>query len=499
MKLINSTNNGRLFVLLGMTGVIAASLSGCGGGNSPQLIVPGPNPPSPLSGPYSGRSVCTINTHQNGRARWTVLIYMQSGNNLQPFSLQNMAQIASVGSNSDLNIVVQWKQIPISITQNCPNCTPSFYGVRRYFIRQHSSSDIASILQGDTRPLNSDRLTDPPGDQPVNTAGFIDTLPDPQGHPNGTEDMGNYQSLADFVHWGTQNYPADNMILVIWDHGSGWVDAYRSAGRKAAARAVAQDDEFADEIETWQLPTALSSAVQPIDALLLDCSLEQMMEVAFEVRRSARIMVGSEESPPAPGYPYDKWLADLKRNSSVYSVCDLGDAVIHDFINDTAYVNDTTHNYASELTQSMIDLSEMNPLASALNTLGGVCNRHVQDQKALFYRLRQDPTFPNRSQGGAQHYTVNYRDNKDLWDYADLIRTGTSDSDLILAALNVENALTGPDGAILESMHGPLGQDGSHGLAVYVPAPGSYLSAYTNLALTKTASEWPQFLKDQSQ
>jgi len=489
----------RVSVYLGVFGILAASLSGCGGGTgSPGGSTGGATLPPPTPGPYTGRAACSANPHQSGRARWTILIYMQAANNLQPYSLENVAQMASVGSDSNINIVLQWKQIPASKTNNCPNCNPSFYGVRRYLIHQHSQADINAIANGDTRPLNSDRLPDPPGNTPVNTTGFKDTLPDPNGRPNGTEDMGSYQTLADFVRWGTQTFPADNVALVIWDHGSGWLNVYRSAPNRAAppnvgTRAVAEDDEYTDEIETWELPQALAAAAQPIDMLILDCSLEQMTEVAYEVRHSARIMVGSEESPPAPGYPYDKWLGDLKASGGTFTDCDLGNAIIHEFVNDPLYVNDTG-GYASELTQSMIDLSQMDNVASALDNFGAVLGIHVNDQQNLFYRLRQDPNFQNRQLGGAQHYTTSYRDNKDLWDYAELVRTGTSDTDMQQAAIAMENALTGPNGAILEAMHGPTGQDGSHGLAIYVPAPSGFINSYYNLAITRAAPHWPRFL-----
>ncbi len=496
MKLLHCTSPRSLFA--GFLAVLAASLAGCGGGGSASApagctsIVT----PTPVIPAYQSRAACALTPHQSGRAKWTILVYMQAANNLQPYSLQNVAQMAQVGSDADVNVVLQWKQIPAAITNSCPNCDPSFYGVRRYYIRKHSASDVTAIEAGNTTVLQSDRLPDPPGNTPVNTAGFTDTLPDPNGLPNGTQDMGSYKTLANFVQWGTANYPADNYAVLIWDHGSGWQNVYRSVRAASAARAVAVDDETTDEIETWELPAALSAAVHPLSMVIFDASLEQMTEVAYEIRNNAKIMVGSEESPPAPGYPYNLWLADLEADSGNDSPCDLGNHIIQEFVNYPAYVNDTT-GYAAELTQSMVDLSQMNNVAAALNNFAGALNQHVQDQASLIYRLRQDPTFPNRANGGAQHYTTAYRDFKDAWDYADLVRTGTSVCSMQQTAAALENSLIGTNGAILESQHGPTGQDGSHGLSIYVPDPGSYLSTYSNLALSRAAPLWPRFLISQ--
>src|ERR1051326_8843274 len=101
---------------VGLAGVLGAALSGCGGGgggfsnpiNNGGFVVPGATPF--VTGALAGRRACQANPHMNGRARWTVLVYMNAASNLQPDSLINIAQMAAVGSSADLNIIVQWKQ-----------------------------------------------------------------------------------------------------------------------------------------------------------------------------------------------------------------------------------------------------------------------------------------------------------------------------------------------------------------------------------------------------
>jgi hypothetical protein len=41
----------------------------------------------------------------------------------------------------------------------------------------------------------------------------------------GEVDMGDYQTLADFIAYGVNNYPADRYLLSFYDHGSGWQGA----------------------------------------------------------------------------------------------------------------------------------------------------------------------------------------------------------------------------------------------------------------------------------
>lgn len=514
----------RLSAVAGAIGIAGAAFSGCGGGGNSPIGPPGGGGSTneltkagaqqnsttgsytgPGGLPYSSRSACELKSGSSGAA-WTILVYMQAANNLQPESLLNVGQLASVGGNSSVNVVLQWKQIPAAQTNSCPNCAPSFIGVRRYLLRQHSAADVQAIESGNTNPLQSDRLPDPPGNTPVNTSGAPDTNPDPNGKPNGTEDMGDWHNLKDFVDWGSTTYPARNLMVVIWDHGSGWVDAYRSVVRNSnnrsraamrqafqKSRAVCQDDSTNNEIETWELPSGLSGTAQPIDILAIDCSLEQMTEVAYELRNSARIVNGSEESPPGPGYPYDKWLAALEQNVATQTNCDVGNDIIQNFINDPSYISDAS--YRLDLTQSMIDLSQMGSVASALNQLGSVLYNHVQSEATALATARN----------AAQNYdpSAGYGDNKDLFDYCQQLQvTPGISSDIQQAAANVQKALIGPSGAVLEWAHGPASENGSFGLAIWVPTPNGFSldgSVYSNLALATAAPNWVQFLGSQTQ
>ena len=497
---------------LGLVGILSASLSGCGGGGDSGTPVPIPGSTANLPvGPgrslpvtqlsTSGRDVCTANAIQSGKAKWTILVYMNASNNLQPDSLLNVAQLAAVGSDSNVNIVLQWKQ-----SNAADSGSPTFIGTRRYYIKQHSGSDVNALLKGTTTVLDRDRIADPA----TNAGG-------------AQSDMGSYLTLKDFVSWGSRAYPATNLAVVVWDHGSGWLNApsysraairkIRAAKRSHFSRAVSQDNETNNEIETWQLPLALGTtaapvAAQPIDALIVDCSLESMVEVAYEVRNSARIFVGSEESPPSTGYPYNEWITDLKANQN--DPCTVGASIVKRFIN---FYPNAKYQFDDNVTQAVLDMHKMDAVASALNTFGQALLTHVSDQTAVIRGARRT----------AHHYgDPYYTENKDLYDYAGLILngytgtdaygnaisfTGATAADLRSAAQAVQAALVGTSGAVLTNGVG-TSQSNSHGLAIYVPEPGvnsdsnpsGYVSTYANLQLAKVgAPKWAQFIQAQQQ
>jgi len=473
----------RFSTLVGVLGLVSASLSGCGGGGS-SGGGGGPIPsglPAPGTSPYTSSrqataAACQPNPHQSGRARWTVLVYINAANNLQPDSLLNVGQMASVGSDgTNLNIVIQWKQ-----ANNCPyfssvnNCgNPSFVGTHRYYILHHSAADVAAIENG-----NTSSLEDPQ-----------ERLPDPSTNVNGTSDMGDWHVLANFIQWGATNYPSDHLAVVIWDHGSGALPVLnRSAGRKAVTRAVSQDANTGNQITTQQLAQALAASPRPIDDLIVDCSLQCTAEVAYQVRSVARVMVASEESPPGTGYPYDTWLQAIK-NGGGTNPCDMGNILIQDTLSTYASPSYT------DITQAMVDLSQMGNVAQAINAFGGSLLQHVNDQANLIYNARLN----------AQYFE--FPEYRDLYDFADLIRTSPGvPTDLAQAAFNVENALYGPSGAILAFGHGSANEAKASGMSIYLPGPQDpssvddsvgYDPVYNGLALAQDAPNWPQFLQHQ--
>ena len=419
--------------------------------------------------PNLNRAACAANPHVSGKTRWTVLVYINAANNLQPDSLLNMGQMAAVGSDNNVNIVVQWKQA------NCVDCgAPSFNGTRRYLVKAHSSNDVQAIKGGNTSSLEADRLADPATNNAL----------------THQSDMGDYRNLKDFITWGATTYPSDHLAVVVWDHGSGWRPAYQDRSIVAAhdnvlpgtrlwpkrdsSRAVSQDNETNNEIETTELPLAFANPPQPIDMLIFDCSLEMMTEVAYEIRNSARVYVGSEESPPGNGYPYDKWLAALK--SSGLNPCDVGNEILTNFI--------ANYPFQTDITQSVVDLSKMQAVSDSLEAFGTALLNHTNNEANLIRDARLQ----------VRRYA--YTDNKDLYSYAEIIRAHTSYDDLKNAAANLQATLRAVNGAVIYNGHG-VSNTGSNGMAIYVPAKPDYLTSYSRLALTHSAPHWAQFLQSQ--
>jgi len=119
-----------------------------------------------------------------------------------------------VGSSDDVNIVVQADRIPGYNISNSDWTT-----TRRYYITQDSDPMQINSLFSDLGELN----------------------------------MGDPQTLVDFVSWAATECPAKKYLLVIWNHGGG----FRSP---AYSKGIAQDDTSGGDIITMpDLEDALSA------------------------------------------------------------------------------------------------------------------------------------------------------------------------------------------------------------------------------------------------
>lgn len=365
------------------------------------------------------------------KAGWTFMVFMNAANDLQTFGPLNMNQMEKVGSTADLNIVVQWKQA------NCSTCgRPDWISTRRYYVR---------------RDADTGRVTSP----------IVEDL-----GPN--IDMGDWRQLNAFVRWAQQRYPAERYALVLWNHGSGWRST-RSA-QPPATRAVSIDDSTRNEIQTWQLPQALNVAPK-IDLLIMDASLMQMVEVAYEVREAATILVGSQESPPGEGYVYDTFLSDVAARPTM-SPEEFASRIVTRTLD--AYGTD------SNITQSAVALSKMANVASKLDGFARLLKLYGSSYASELVAARRN----------AESYL--YWDNKDLVHYAELVRTASVPSDLKAAAQSLQQAVRE---AVLINRAGTR-HPSSNGLAIYLPDPSSYLLSYTNLALSRV-TQWDEWLQSQ--
>ena len=212
-----------------------------------------------------------ISVKQSGQASWTFMAYLAGDNDLgsNPGGARYdeivLNQMASVGSTTDVNIIVLWDTAP----------TPS-NPTKILYVRNESFETKKNYAAN------------------INTA--------------------TPSTLTDFISWTVQNYPAQRYALVLWNHGAGF-------------RGLCWDNTARDYMTMRELSYALANSQTHFDMIGFDACMMGMSEVAYQIRSQGDFMVGSEESGTGSGWPYDTVLGELVASPNM-SGADLSQTVV---------------------------------------------------------------------------------------------------------------------------------------------------------------------------
>ncbi len=113
------------------------------------------------------------------KAHTTLIVYMAADNDLRSFAARNIKQMAAIGSNKHLHIAVH---LDIRITGNKKI-------TRRYYIEQNK------ILHMNVNDPHTQKM-----------------------------DSGQPDTLISACKWAITNFPANEYVLVFWNHGTGILD-----------------------------------------------------------------------------------------------------------------------------------------------------------------------------------------------------------------------------------------------------------------------------------
>lgn len=225
-------------------------------------------------------------------ATWTILVFMNGKNNLEPFALSNFLAMARAPGNRRVNVIAELGRLGMDDYKN-----PVWQGTYLFRIR-HGTKPIPQwpyVLRG-------------------------------KDVPKPDVDMGSASSVAQFVNFGMQHYPAQHYMLIMWDHGQGWrlMVAQRSG------------EEFTAPIKPLNNATPLPYAnarlaLGEIPARILSSAEKGVSAARVSSEVSNAVTIASATMPPADpnnvvAPPVKSISDDLKTQHSIYNR-DLEDAL----------------------------------------------------------------------------------------------------------------------------------------------------------------------------
>ena len=202
---------------------------------------------------------------------WTVMVFMNAKNNLSEgqllglvgkFAEKDIKEMKKVGTTGKVNVVVEH--------------VIKGKGARRLLIQKDGLFNSGETVYGE----------------------------DPKA------DMGDYKRVIEFVNWSKATFPAKHYMLVLWNHGLGWIDpnqTLQTAGTGASQKGILFDDETKNYVRTKQLGEILKQTGY-VDVFAMNACLMQMAEVGYEVKDHTGLILASEETMLAQGFDYERLL-----------------------------------------------------------------------------------------------------------------------------------------------------------------------------------------------
>lgn len=273
-------------------------------------------------------------------SEWTVMVYLDGDNNLDPDSVVDIGEMMMVGSTAKVNVIALWD-------------------------RYDSPAYLYQVMPGSLKQL--DGLT-------------VNGMP-----VNGQEiSMTDWHVLKAFVDYGKANFPANHYILDLWDHGNAfgyacWDDHWEMPWTPSPAGALSLSD----------VVTAISGT--NMDILTYDGCTIGMVEIAYQldiIQQSLPVhiqyLVASEEYIPNNGYAYDMVLGDMNRMTDVSAMA------VADMMADEYAATYSPHGAAkgsSTVGLSVIDLTKMLPVAPVLKSLTDILKAGLIDDYSAFHDM----------------------------------------------------------------------------------------------------------------
>ena len=171
--------------------------------------------------------------------------------------------------------------------------------------------------------------------------------------------MGEAETLADFLQFAKNNYPAEKTAVVFWNHGGGSVSG-ASFDELYGFDSLTLDEMYTAFASVWEP----SEEEQPLELVGFDTCLMATVDVAYTFSDLAHYLVASEETEPANGWYYSQWVGALADDPSMDGE-ELGRVIC-----DAYYAGCEEVGTQDNTTLSLTDLTKVGPLLTAYDTFG---------------------------------------------------------------------------------------------------------------------------------
>ncbi|MBI9076994.1 MAG: peptidase C11 [Desulfatibacillum sp.] len=298
-------------------------------------------------------------------ANVTFALFLNGDNNLEPYAVDDFYnELYPQGTNKHVNIIVLFDRI-----SGYSTAQGDWKDTRLFFVSPDSVNSGNYLYSNDWSQYGNEL------------------------------NMGDQEILRVFTETAFTDFPAENKVLVIWDHGNGWEGetskalaldatdtsvsgtevelpmppqvAARLAAKRTALSVETTEDRGpiksisidsssgGDRLSLPEVSGAIEDSGHMLDVLAMDACLMGMVEVAYQVKDVARYYVASADTVDGDGFDYANIVQRIASETTARSLAwDMVD-LYKNFYTDDSY----------QATLAAWDLMDMDPLFSAMETL----------------------------------------------------------------------------------------------------------------------------------
>ncbi|MBN2007169.1 MAG: right-handed parallel beta-helix repeat-containing protein [Anaerolineae bacterium] len=245
-------------------------------------------------GGFTGPNLTVLSTDEQGNTSefskplhllWTLLLYLNGDNDLQSFMANIVSNITSSPSSPRANVLALVDGLGYTET-----------------LMLDSGTILYDLTWGEATQLYTSVITE------------------------GERNMGDGQTLVDFVNWGRDYAPANYTMLAIVDHGGGWAPGttdlisgtmpIRRTGWMAGSSGLSwdfnSDYDYLDSEEIRQAMAHIAQKDGPLEIVFYDVCLMGMLEVAYQIKDYASFFVSSQNIGWAPLGPDGRYVRIIR-------------------------------------------------------------------------------------------------------------------------------------------------------------------------------------------
>jgi hypothetical protein len=348
-------------------------------------------------------SIGTAPTFPNDVKKWTFIQYHDADNDLGVYAYDDLVEMMKVGSSNLVNVVVLYD------TFN--------EGATSYYLTSDGANKIRDW---------------------------------------GEVDMGDPEVLGTFLTETMANYPAENYILNVWDHGDDFLGSCRDYH-------VGPGPELGERGFLYQSELLQALDGRKVSVLAFDACIQSMIEVAYDFRYSASYLIASEDYVPYHGFPYDAWLGKLVANPDMGSA-EFSRIAVDEYMEEYLKPNGCGGGGYVEAfpTISAIRLNDIDGLVNSLNEFTGALSSDLRANKGIISSARAKSTLNMPIYG--------WDADVDLYTFVDEVSSKSMINEVISASQGIKSYWTGSDPFIYTSCSHQYSVKSAHGLGVYFPA-----------------------------